>query len=163
MDLRNADLRNADLRYAYLRNADLRNVNLRNADLRYAYLRNADLKNVNLRNADLRNSNLRNADLKNVNLRNADLRNSNLSGAELSNTILDPFNQANGEVREFDNYTTRSGLVWCKGSTCTVADCHPGLYVKPNEEIGDITVWFFGHDCHHVGDKWRVRKFWVEG
>jgi len=192
-NLRDANLWYANLLDANLLDANLLDANLLDANLSGANLRRADLSGANLRDADLRyanlsRANLRDANLSGANLLDANLRGADLSGADLRETSLDPAYHANGDVNGFDTVCTPSGQVWCKGyrtqnspvmggndydvgqwysapyfSICQYTECHPGLYVRPEKEDGDITVWFFAHDCHRAGNKWRVRHFFVEG
>jgi hypothetical protein len=181
-----AELRRSDLSYADLHGADLRGANLEDADLSESCLGGANLRYAYLSGADLSGADLSGANLSGANLIMAYLSGAYLSGANLTNTVLDPMRLPNGDASAFEQFTTRSGLVWCKGyrthdspviggpgydagrwytapwfSVCSTP-CHPGLYVRPGIEEFDIVVWFFQHDCHHAGDKWRVRSFFVE-
>jgi hypothetical protein len=186
-NLQGANLQGADLGGSDLCGADLQGANLGGAYLCVAYLEGANLGGANLRRAYLVGANLEGAYLRGANLRGANLEGAYLCESNVSDTILDPFRRPNGRCSEFEQHATRSGQVWCKGyrtanspiiggdgykagrwysapyfSTCPHTACHPGLYVRPAAEAGDIGVWFFDHACHEVECKWRVTDFWVE-
>ena len=176
-NLNNADLQGADLRGAYLQDAYLQGADLQGADLRGAYLRGADLQGADLQCADLRGAYLQCAYLQGAYLQDAYLQ-----GADLRKTCLDPSNSPNGDVTGFTTdgnlcigYRTPNSInidpshIYEPGKTYEAphfstsdTDCHPGLYVRPVREDGDIEVRFLPADCHHAWDKWRVKKFTVK-
>jgi hypothetical protein len=180
-DLHYANLYDADLRYADLYDADLHYANLCYANLHGADLRYADLHGADLHGADLRYADLRGADLHGADLRYADLRGADLHGADLTKTCLDPKNKPNGMVDEFEKQgkyvigyrspnskIINSNHVWEKEKWHTApyfstsnTECHPGLYLKPDYELGDIAVKSLAKDVHKAGSKYRTKKFYV--
>lgn len=131
----------------------------------------------------LAGANLFRANLAGANLAGADLAGADLVRANLTGTVLDPINQPNGDTIEFEIITTRANHQWVVGyrtsdspmvggpgyrpgqyyeapyfSTADTA-CHPGLYLRPHKEDGDITVYARPWDVHHAGDKYRAKWF----
>ncbi|MHC4868056.1 MAG: pentapeptide repeat-containing protein [Planctomycetota bacterium] len=134
--------------------------------------------------ADLCGANLCEADLRGANLRGADLRR-----ADLQNTCLDPDNEANGCVDDFEQ-SARPGYIvgyrtestphigkFIVGRTygadyfsTSVTECHPGLYLWPSLSraksfSGDgsslVKVLASANHTHKAGSKWRTRWFEV--
>ncbi len=134
----------------------------------------------NLEDADLWHANLQGADLRHADLWDANLWHADLQGADLRGTILDPGNTPNADTEAFarvDEWvlgwrTPNSPIIGGPGyapggikytapvfSTCPETECHPGLYLRPIKEQGDIMVLARAEDIHRVGGKWRCRKF----
>ena len=172
-----------------LTKANLTGAYLTSANLTGAYLRNANLTYANLTGAYLRNANLTDADLTYANLTKANLTEANLTDADLTGTCLDPNNMPNGDWEGFEEvegepefvmgYRTRESIhvgntIYEVGktyeapyfSTCPFTSCHPGLYLYPSkkaalkEDQDIVKVVAKKSELHHVGDKWRCKKFY---
>jgi len=102
--------------------------------------------------------------------------------------VLDPERAPNGDVRHFERdgddhvlgYRTANSPVIRGGgyetgktytapvfSTCSVTDCHPGLFLCPTIESAQengkdiIKVRALAKDVHKTPSKWRCREFTV--
>lgn len=127
----------------------------------------------------------RGVDLGFVDLGHAYLGGAKLGGAYLGGTCLDPANIPNGDADGFEVVDPENGICrgyrtknsphlggpgyelggWYEAPWFSTADteCHPGLYVRPEKDAGDISVLFWKGCLHRAGDKYRVKRFIVEG
>ncbi len=170
---------------AVIAGADLSGADLSDAHLSGAHLSRANLSDANLSGADLSRAHLFRADLFRADLYGADLSRANLSRANLSGTYLDSANVPNqygigkfelvdSENSIYRGYRTQDSPTiggpgyefgrWYQAPWFSTAgtECHPGLYLRPKKDDGDISVLFCGDDLHGAGGKFRVRKFVVE-
>lgn len=197
-DLSGADLHGVNLSGAYLCGTDLRGANLAWVDLFATNLIKADLSGADLTGAlfygtKLYETNLLGANLTKTNLVNlisADLIKTNLTG-----TILDPQMPipplTDEEILtaglEIDGEwvlgyrTTRSIFIGRTEyiirdepyiapifSSCTITDCHPGIYLASWEWLKKdysyrelVRCKCLRSELIHAGDKWRAKRLWI--
>ena len=132
----------------------------------------ADLSGADLTGANLYGAVLYGANLSGANLSRANLYGANLYGANLNGTVLDPANEPDADVADFQmkgccviGYRTRKaghidqyrdGRIYAADwfSACAT-ECHPGLYLWPT--LAQARDWAREQNCGADAEIIRVR------
>jgi len=177
-----ANLAGASFAGAKLTRANFTGANFARANLTEAKFTGAGLARANFTEANFTGACFARANLTEAEFTGAGLAWASFTGAKLTGTCLDTANKPNGDVDGFTmageyvvGYRTShqpvmGGPSYKVGKAYTApwfstADtpCHPGLYLRPEHEPGDIIVLARADEVHCAGDKWRCKRFIVVG